>query len=181
MGTMTAVEAADIPHELQTQRTIASLGLTINQYVKTLQGRQMIETQEHFVLGGRLYQGFGQRAVEPTEDQLSEAELEGAHDIDGSKHQLLASRTRRLEAARLAKNRELAQRRKVEISAERDALELELLKRKMALEPDEPAEPEIDPVTSTVPDIPKLHACTTCGKAFPAANKLHAHKMGAKH
>jgi len=172
---LTRTEAADIPAELATQRTIASLGLAINQYVKTLQGRQMIESQELFVLNGKLYQGYNQRAVESVESLCTEDEIQNAHDVDGSKQQIMDTRMRRLQGAKLAKDRELANRRKAEISNERDALELAKLKREAAaLEPEDPeSEPE--------PIVPEIHACAACGKAFANARGLNAHKMGSKH
>ena len=174
---LTRTEAADIPAELGEQRTIAALGLAINQYIKTLQGRQMIESQELFCLNGKLYQGYNQRAVETLEGLYTEDELERAHDVDGSKPQIMATRRRRLEGALLAKNRELANRRKAEISNERDALELAKLKREAAA-----LEPELEPQTEPeVEPEPEVHACSSCGKGFSNARGLNAHKMGSKH
>jgi hypothetical protein len=171
---LTPTEAADIPAEMANQRTIAALGLTINQYMKTLQGRQMVESQDLFILAGKVYQGYDGKVMETTEDQIVETEIENAHDIDGSKQRVLDTRKRRLEGAALSKKRELAQRRKAEIATERDALELIKLRREMgALDPDDPApEPE--------PSEPQTFTCD-CGASFDSANRLKGHKMGAKH
>ena len=182
---LTRTEAADIPQELAQQRTIASLGLAINQYVKTLQGRQMIETMEHFALNGKLYQGFNQRAVECTENLLTPEEIDAIHDVDGTKQRILDTRARRLEGAAQAKRRELATRRQAVIATERDALELRKLLREEAahlkadgaFDPDDPepgSEPEAEPE-------PEILACPSCGKQFNSKRGLNAHKMGAKH
>lgn len=173
---LTRTEAADIPSEVTTQRTIASLGLSIGQYMKTLQGRQMIESQELFILGGKLYQGYSQRAVETTEDQCVESEIEAAHDVDGSKERVLGTRSRRLEGAALAKKRELAGRRKAEIATERDALELAKLQREeSAFNSEVAAEAAEEAAIAAI--VPPCH----CGKQFATARALNAHKMGAKH
>ena len=87
------VDALDTSELVSKQEAIRSLGVTINQYVKTLQGRQMVETQRHFVLNGKLYQGFNQRAVECDEKLCTVEELEGASDVDGTKSALMASRS----------------------------------------------------------------------------------------
>ena len=173
-----ANEAADIPVELATQRTIASLGLDIKQYAKTLQGRNMIMSQELFVLNGRLYQGYEQVAIEVNEVQCMESEIEKAHDVDGSKAGVLATRAARLGASKIAKEREQRDNQRKKIAQQRDELELRKLQREEAAYALTEADPEADPETDPEPVV---HACPTCGKVFPAANKLNAHKMGAKH
>lgn len=176
---LTRSEAADVPAELATQRTIAALGLSINQYLKTLQGRQMIESQELFCLNGKLYQGYNQRPIESDFRLCTDAEIENAHDIDGSKQKVVDDRTQHYAATLNAKNRELSDRRRAKIAQERDELELRKLQREetsrlRALDP----EPEPDPDPE-----PEIHACTHpgCGKQFANARGLNAHKMGAKH
>jgi len=165
------------PDELQQQR-IAALGITINQFQKTLQGRAIIERQELFVLAGMLYQGYNQKAIETVEDQCSDEEIAGCHDIDGTRHRVIDTRRRRLAGMANAKQREMAGRRKLTIAQERDELELMLLKRQVAaLEPE--TEPESEPETE--PETAETHACVSCGKQFGTFRKLNAHKMGSKH
>lgn len=178
---LTAGEALDIPEipadSLQQQR-IAALGISIGQFQKTLQGKALIEQQKLFVLGGMLYQGFNQKSVECPEDQCSDAEINGAYDVDGSLQRVLDTRRRRLEGNAHAKAKEFSERNKLKIAQRRDELELILLERKIkALDPD-----ATDPVTDPDPE-PMEYACEApgCGKVFDKANKLNAHKMGAKH
>ena len=181
---LTREEAADIPAEMAQQQAIAALGLSINQYMKTLQGRSMLESGGLFILGGRLYQGYNQRPVEPTEDQCTDAEIANAHDVDGTKNRIVTSRNQRLAAAAAAKDREQRKNRMAKLQEERDLLELAKLQREEAarvkadaLDPEEP-DPDSDPEPTNGPQV---HACSKCGKTFGDARKLHAHKMGAKH
>ena len=175
------VDAMDTTELVSKQEAIRSLGVTINQYVKTLQGRQMVETQRHFVLNGKLYQGFNQRAVECDEKLCTVEELEGASDVDGTKSALMASRSRRLEGAKLSKDRELSGRKRAEIANERDALELMLLKKKVAAM-DEDEQDEAEPTKATETDKPvERFGCETCGKSYDNFRALNAHKMGSKH
>ncbi len=177
-----ALNIPDIQAEKDQQARIQALGITINQFQKTLQGRALIEREERFVLNGALYQGFNQKALEVTEDLCTDEEIEAAQDVDGTKFRIMDTRRRRLEGAAGAKDREQRDRKKAKIAQERDELELILLKRKISeLPPEEPesdplAEPEVDPESAT-----GVLACTTCGKAFPSFRALNAHKMGAKH
>jgi len=169
---LTNTDIADVPSEMATQRTIASLGLSIGQYLKTLQGKQMVESQELFVLNGTLYQGFNQMAVETNWNQCSPEEVANAHDVDGTKSRVVATRERALAGAAQAKDKEHGERKRLKIAQERDELELALLKQKMGMLTEKEPEPEPEP---------KIHACAACGKTFDAANKLNAHRMGAKH
>lgn len=173
-------EALDIPVGIDAtsdeQARIRALGITLGQFVKTLRGRALIVNDERFVLAGKLYQGYNERALECTEDMCSQEEIDSAVDIDGTKQTLLDTRARRIAGAKYGKDNELAGRRKVKIAQERDELELILLKRRIAKEDAEDAAKAPEPE-------PEIHACSYsgCGKTFGSAVKLNAHKMGAKH
>jgi len=176
---LTNSEVADLSPELAHQKTIASLGLSVNQYVKTLQGKQMILSQEMFALNGTVYQGYNQSAVQVSETLCTDEEIEKLHDIDGSKQKVVDQRRARLAGSRQAKDREQRENERKKIAQQRDELELKKLLReeaaRVAGSPDEPEpEPEVEPE-------PEIHACNSCGKQFGNARGLNAHKMGAKH
>lgn len=173
---LTTTEAADVPVETNDQARIAALGITIGQFVKTLRGMTLIQNEKRFVLQGRLYQGYNEKALEVAEDLCSDREIEETGDIDGTKQVLLDTRQRRLDGNAYAKNREHGERKKLKIAQERDELELILLRRQIAkLEPeDRLADPTPDPE-------PEIHACGTCGATFESANKLRGHRVGSKH
>jgi hypothetical protein len=184
------LDIPDLGEDTKQRARIAALGITISQFQKTLQGQALIERQELFILNGRLYQGYNQKAVECPEDHCVDSEIEAAHDIDGSKQRILDTRARRFEGNRNAKEREHAERNKLKISQERDELELILLRRKLAgslepepetepREPEQPEEPEQQ--TMTVGQARMKHACSTCGKRFPTSRALNMHGVGAKH
>ena len=176
-----ALDIPDISSDSVQQARIAALGITIGQFQKTLQGRSLVENQKLFVLGGVLYQGYNQKAVECPEDQCSDSEIGEAYDVDGTRQRLFDTRRRRLDGNANAKDREMAERRKLKVAQERDELELMLLRRRLkaedaAMEPETEPEPEIDPEVGTfVCDAPD------CGQSFSTANKLRGHKVGKKH
>lgn len=176
------VEALNTPVEpdLDNQARIRALGITIGGFVKTMQGQAILERQELFILNGKVYQGYEQKALEPSEDQLSEAEIDGAIDVDGTKAAVLATRKRRLEWATMSKDKELAGRRREKIGQLRDELELKKLQRE-AQALDLPTDTPLNPLPEDPPVAPEIHGCASCGKAFTTARALNAHRMGAKH
>jgi len=177
-------EAMDAPTGIDSgasdeQARIRALGINLGQFVKTMRGRTLIINDQRFVLQGKLYQGFNERAIDCAEDLCTQAEIDAAEDVDGTKQTLLDTRARRLAGNTYSKDQELGARRKIKIAQERDELELRRLQREeakyllsQASEPD--PEPEAEPE-------PEIHACTACGKQFGNARGLNAHKMGAKH
>ena len=179
---LSAREALDTQDDTENQQRIRALGITINGFQKTLQGRAIIEREERFVLNGRMYQGFNQKALDCSEDLCSDEEMASCHDIDGTRQQVYATRKRRLDGAKAAKDGELAGRRRAKIAQERDELELAVLRRAEAKH--QAGEPEMEPEAEPGPDPttePELHACMTCGKSFGSPRALNAHKMGSKH
>jgi hypothetical protein len=167
--------------EAEQQRGIAALGINVSQFLKTIKGQAIVERQEMFILNGMLYQGYNQRAISPSEDQCSDEEIAGAHDIDGTRQRVLDTRRRRLEGMASAKNQELAGRRKMKIAQERDELELRRLQREEAKYQ---AGVEAEPVPETQGDPdPEEYTCDAdgCGKTFNTAAKLRMHRVGSKH
>lgn len=174
---LTRSETADLPDlgdQTKQQERIAALGITISQFQKTIQGRALIERQELFILAGRLYQGYNQKAVEVPEDQCSDAELQATHDIDGTLHRIIESRRRRLEGNKNAKDRESAERRQKQIASERDELELRVLRRQVEQQ---------DAADAAKAPEPERFGCAFpgCGKTFDTKQQLHMHKVGATH
>jgi len=180
-------ETLDIPDieaaQVQQQR-IAALGITINQFQKTLQGRAIIERQERFILGGMIYQGYNQKAVECPEDLCSDEEIASTHDIDGSKQRVLDTRRRRFEGNAQAKDKEQAERRRGKIAQERDELQLILMRKQIEamgpLAPDAPdasSGPDVQP--ETVTELP-MFFCETCQKSF-SERGLKIHKSRMRH
>lgn len=180
-------QALDVPMGSDTadQDKLRALGLTIGQFVKTVRGRSLIMSESRFVLGGKIWQGYNEHPIECTEDMMTQAEIDAAEDIDGTKQTILDTRFRRQRGAANNKDRELAERKKIKIAQERDELELLRLRREEAkyqasLDPDEP-EPEVEPEPTDPDPGDTIFACKACGKSFKNARGLNAHKMGSKH
>lgn len=173
---LSRAEQADVPHDedVESQRRIRALGIKINDFVKTSRGRALIETQAPFVLGGKVYQGFSDKALEATEDQLTEAEIDAAEDVDGTKGEVLKTRERRVTWRHTAKEQELSERRRKKISQERDELELAKLKR------EDPGVLDRAAIIAKATDDGECE-CPTCGSVFPSIRKLRGHLVGAKH
>lgn len=178
---LTESEAAEVPSEIARDfQSMVGFNLTLAQYVKTVQGKTMLESEKHFVLNGTCFQGFQGVAVTCNEDTMTDAEVERIADVDGTKHKILETRAARLEGRLVNKRKEEHDRKKLKNAAERDELELMLLRRQVAALPsddtnlDPPQEPDPGPP-------PEIRACEACGKQFKDARGLNAHRMGAKH
>lgn len=188
MRVLTNAEAADVSPALAQQQAIARLGITISQYARTVQGKNIIQDERPFILGAQVYQGFRGMAVLCEEKQLTDAEIDEAMDVDGSKATLLRTREERLAGHRLLKNAEMAGRKKLAVAADRDELELQILRKQaegmgIGTTTSELTEPEPEPDTDPG-EGPAVASCPACGKSFTgktAARRLHAHRMGAKH
>ena len=56
---------------------------TIQEWSKSPEGVELIESQRVFCIDGVLWQGFKKAAIRVDEGQLADEELDKVHDIDG--------------------------------------------------------------------------------------------------
>jgi hypothetical protein len=98
--------------------------ISIEQWAKTAEGIEMIESQKVFCVRGDLWQGYKQVAIRTHEDQLSTEELNevaGVRDVDGTMSQVWFKRRQRIEGRLDRKRREYNARQK-DLREERTAI-----------------------------------------------------------
>jgi len=83
----------------------------LNYFLKTGQGKELLDQHRPFIAKGEVLQGFQGRCFPVAEDQLSDDEIEAAMDIDGTKAEVWRKRQQRLGSAHLRKAQEYADRR----------------------------------------------------------------------
>lgn len=142
--------------------------LTINEFIKTVEGKTLVRDQVPFVLGGQTYQGYNGVPIDVPEKQMTDAEIEAAPDVDGTKDRIWFKRKQRLQSRELSRKKEMDERERIARQKRRDELELQKLERELAPEPPAP-----------VADVEAACSCPKCGKEFENQRKLQGHMMGA--
>ena len=83
----------------------------LNHFLKTAQGRQLLDTHKPFIAKGEVLQGYQGACFEVRESQLKDSELKEMADLDGSKDQVWVKRKQRLESSHSRKAEEYSERR----------------------------------------------------------------------
>ena len=85
--------------------------MSIQHWARTQEGLELIESQRPFIVGSSLWQGYNKVAIKIHEDQLTDQELEGAEDVDGTKVRIWEQRRERLRGRLDRKQAEYQKRR----------------------------------------------------------------------
>lgn len=180
--------------------------LTIQHFPSTQEGQQLIAEQKPFILGGEIFQGYQNVPIRVFEMQLTDEELEAAHDVDGTKDRVWFKRRQRTGMRDDRKASEYRQRR-ANLRRERAVIRDTIKEDKAAGIPISPADradlAEIDGRMQRLVDLSNIHQeeaaefkappegaekggdlmCPDCQKICPPGknfNKwLKGHQMGA--
>ena len=107
--------------------------MTLQDYARTLEGRRMILEQTRFAIAGRIFQGYNGAATYVDLKQLEEWEIDKVIDIDGkSLDEIRKKKAQHKMGRTIMKDRELAERRSLKITAQKDELHLQVLQHQAA-------------------------------------------------
>lgn len=177
---MDSLEKARAEIEAKTHGIMA-LGLSIQDFVRTVQGRSMIESQEPFCIQGAIYQGYEKKAVMVEEKQLTDAEMLRVHDCDGTRKRVEAARKMRLEQRSVLKDIELGERRQKKRKELLDNVQLEVAQRQLAElrkndKKGKPADADDEDPFSLPEGDGQMLACDECEETFSSPAQLKGHK-----
>ena len=86
-------------------------GIDLRAWVRSPEGQQMVDSHEHFIAQGEIWQGYMGNVFRVLEDQLTDDELKKIPDLDGTKVKVWFRRNQRLESRLIRKAREMEERR----------------------------------------------------------------------
>ena len=84
--------------------------MDIQQYAKTQEGVEVLESAKPFAINNQIWQGFKKTPIKVHESQLTDDEMEKLVDVDGTLRNVWATRRRRLEERVSRKNGEFMER-----------------------------------------------------------------------
>ncbi len=172
-------EAVDAATTLASEQPkIPSLSLTLQHFIKTHEGQSLIQSQDPFILGGKVYQGFNGTVVEVRDSQITDQEIDDAFDQDGTSRQVKNRRKAAALSRRISKDSELAERKIKRDEQRLRQLQLERLEKEMGESAEStsramPSEPPPAVQVIAAADSPAMGKCDHCDRIQPGDDEKH--------